>query len=152
MINIFYISANLTGRLSKNRCKVRSIMVWGGAWGSLFQIGSASKLGSPSNSTSQYFISSPVTVRKHLSLINQTLRKMQITRKISRSNIFLIGTHSMQGWTTTASHGVARKRSTKKIKAGKKSVQKESTVKRCLLIVDLKLLRSKVKEKHSICR
>ena len=34
----------------------------------------------------------------------------------------------------------------------RKSVQKEPTVKRCLLILDLNPLRSQVKEKHSIGR
>ena len=38
------------------------------------------------------------------------------------------------------------------IAASRKSVQKESTVKRCLLIVDLKPLRSQVKGKHSVGR
>ena len=37
----------------------------------------------------------------------------------------------------------------KKIKAYGKSVQKESTVQRCILILDLKPFRSKVKGKHS---
>ena len=42
--------------------------------------------------------------------------------------------------------------STKKITGYRKSVQKEPTVKRCLLILDLKPLRSQVKGKHSISR
>ena len=45
-----------------------------------------------------------------------------------------------------------KKRSTKKITGYRKSVQKEPTVKRCLLILDLKPLRSQVKGKHSIGR
>ena len=40
----------------------------------------------------------------------------------------------------------------KKIKAHKKSIHKEATVKRCLLILDLKLFRSYIKGKHSIGR
>ena len=55
---------------------------------------------------------------------------------------FLIGIHSMQGWTAAMRHGVTRKRSTKKIAAYRKSVYKEPTVKRCLLILDVKPLRS----------
>ena len=38
----------------------------------------------------------------------------------------------------------------KKITGYRKSVQKEPTVKRCLLILDLKPLRSYIKGKHSI--
>ena len=45
-----------------------------------------------------------------------------------------------------------KKKKHKKIKAHRKSVQKEPTDNRCLLILDLKLFRSKVKGKHSICR
>ena len=55
---------------------------------------------------------------------------------------FLIGIHSMQGLTATTRHGVTKKRSTKKITGNRKSVQKENTVKQCLLILDLKPLRS----------
>ena len=42
----------------------------------------------------------------------------------------------MQGWTATTRHGVTRK------EAQKRSVSKEPTVKTCLLILDLKPLRS----------
>ena len=45
-----------------------------------------------------------------------------------------------------------KKRSTKKIAGYRKSDYKEPTVKRCMLILDLKLLRSYVKGKHSIAR
>ena len=45
-----------------------------------------------------------------------------------------------------------KKRSTKKITRYRKSVQKEPTVKRYLLLLDLKPIRSQVKEKHSIGR
>ena len=45
-----------------------------------------------------------------------------------------------------------KKRSTKKIAGYGKSVYKEPIVKRCLLILDLKPLRSQVKGKHSIGR
>ena len=45
-----------------------------------------------------------------------------------------------------------KKKSTKKITRYRKSVQKELTVKRCLLILDFKPLRSQVKGKHSIGR
>ena len=55
---------------------------------------------------------------------------------------FLIAIHSMQGLTATMRHGVRRKRSTKKITGNRKSVQTECTVKRCLLILDVKPLRS----------
>ena len=44
------------------------------------------------------------------------------------------------------------KKAQKGVKAYRKSVQKEPTVKRCLLILELKPLRSQVKEKHSIGR
>ena len=36
--------------------------------------------------------------------------------------IFLIGVHSMQGWTATTRHGVTKKKEHKKIKAYRKSV------------------------------
>ena len=45
-----------------------------------------------------------------------------------------------------------KKKKHKKITAYRKSVQKEPTVKRCLLILDLKPLRSQIKGKHSIGR
>ena len=45
-----------------------------------------------------------------------------------------------------------KKKKYKKIKAHRKSVYKEPTVKRCLLILDLKLFRSQVKGKYSIGR
>ena len=45
-----------------------------------------------------------------------------------------------------------KKKKQKMIKAYRKSVYKEPTVKRCLLILDLKPLRSLVKGKHSIGR
>ena len=48
----------------------------------------------------------------------------------------------MQGRTATTRHGVTRKKSTKKITGYRKSVQKEPAVKICLLILDLKPLRS----------
>ena len=49
-------------------------------------------------------------------------------------HIFLIGNHSMQGWTTTARHGVTRKRATKRLKHTENLFRKN----RCLLIRDLK--------------
>ena len=45
-----------------------------------------------------------------------------------------------------------KKKKHKKITAYRKSVQKESTVKRCLIILDLKPLRSQVKGKNSLGR
>ena len=45
----------------------------------------------------------------------------------------------MQGWRTTWSYN---KTKCKKIKAYKKSLQKEPTVNKCLLILDLKPFRS----------
>ena len=49
----------------------------------------------------------------------------------------------MQGWTATIRHGVTRKkRAQKKITGYRKSVYKEPTVKKCLLILDLMPLRS----------
>ena len=57
----------------------------------------------------------------------------------------------MQGWTATTATGVTRKRSITS-KEYKKSVSKEPTVKRCLLILDLKPFRSQAKGKHSIGR
>ena len=66
-------------------------------------------------------------------------------KKLLRSGvffvIFLIGIHSNKRYEVT------RKRSTKK-----KSLQKEPTVNRRLLILDLKPLKSQVKGKHSIGR
>ena len=55
---------------------------------------------------------------------------------------FLIGIHSMQGWPATTRHGVTRKKSTTKITVYRKCVWKEPTVKRSLLLLDLKPLRS----------
>ena len=49
-------------------------------------------------------------------------------------------------------HGVTRKRSTKKLNHKENCLETEPTVKRCLLILDLKPLRSKIKGKHSIGR
>ena len=48
----------------------------------------------------------------------------------------------MQGWTATTRHGVTKKKEHKKIKAYMISLYKEPTVNRCLLILDLKPLRS----------
>ena len=53
--------------------------------------------------------------------------------------IYLIGIHSTQGGTvTTVSYCSYEKRKYKKIKAYRKSIQKEPTVNRCLLILDLR--------------
>ena len=62
---------------------------------------------------------------------------------------FLIGIHSMQGSTR---HGVTRKRSRKRAKHTGNLFRKNLQLKRCLLILDLKPLRSWVKGKHSIGR
>ena len=43
----------------------------------------------------------------------------------------------MQGWTATMKHGVRKKKKYKKIKANRKSLYKELTDERCLLILDL---------------
>ena len=45
-----------------------------------------------------------------------------------------------------------KKKKHKKIKAYRKSIYKEPKVKRCLLILDLKPLKPKVKGKHSVGR
>ena len=66
--------------------------------------------------------------------------------------LFLIRIHSMQGWTATTRHWLTRKRSTKRLKHTGNLFRKEPTVKRCLLILDLKSFRSYVKGKHSIGR
>ena len=58
-------------------------------------------------------------------------------------------------WDSLNSHYEERsykKNKHKKVKAYRKSVKEEPTVKRCLLILDLKPLRSQVKGKHSIDR
>ena len=63
----------------------------------------------------------------------------------------------MQGWTATLharlnSHHKAwiyKKKQHKRIKVHRKSIQKEPAVKRCLLILDLKLFKSLVKGKDS---
>ena len=55
-----------------------------------------------------------------------------------------IKTYSMQGWTATMRHGATRK------KKAQKSVSKKPRVKKCILILDLKRLRSKVKGWHSV--
>ena len=53
----------------------------------------------------------------------------------------------MQSFTATTGHSYKKKKH-KKITAYRKSVQKERTVKRCLLILDLKPRRSQVKGKQ----
>ena len=52
------------------------------------------------------------------------------------------GIHSMQDWTATTGHGVTRKKKHKKNTAYRKSVWKVPTAQRCLIIPDLKPLRS----------
>ena len=49
-------------------------------------------------------------------------------------------------------HGVTGKRNTKKLNHTENCLEREPTVKRCLLILDLMPLRSKIKGKHSIGR
>ena len=49
--------------------------------------------------------------------------------------LFLIGIHSIQDWITTTRHGVTKKMTHKKIKAYRKSLYKQLTVSRCLLLV-----------------
>ena len=56
--------------------------------------------------------------------------------------VFLIGIHSMQDWAWSY-----KKKENKKIKAYRKSLYKEPTVNRCLLILALKPLWSQVKRK-----
>ena len=63
-------------------------------------------------------------------------------RKCSTFFPVLIVIHSMQDWTATMRHGVTRKKKHKMIKAYTKSVQKKPTIKRCLLILDLKPFKS----------
>ena len=53
-----------------------------------------------------------------------------------------MGEHPLQGMEVQKKH--------KKIKTYRKSLMKEPTVNRCLLILDLKPFRSQVKEKHSM--
>ena len=55
--------------------------------------------------------------------------------------IFLIGIHSILGGTATARDGVKRKRSTRTLKHTG-NLFRRSRVKRCLLILGLKLFRS----------
>ena len=57
------------------------------------------------------------------------------SEKVNTVPFFLIGTHTMKGWTATTRYGVTKKRSTKRLK-------KEPTAKRCLLILDLRPFRS----------
>ena len=54
---------------------------------------------------------------------------------------FLIGIHPMQGWTATKRHGVTRKKAQKRLQDTENLFTK-NLVKRCLLILDLKPLRS----------
>ena len=56
-------------------------------------------------------------------------------------DFFLIGIHSMQGWTAIPRHGVTRKRSTKRLRYTG-NVFREPTVNRCLLILDLKAIKA----------
>ena len=52
------------------------------------------------------------------------------------------GIYSIQDWAATTGQGVTKKKKHKKIKVYRKSVQKESTIKKFLLILDLKPFRS----------
>ena len=56
----------------------------------------------------------------------------------------------MQGLWATMRHGITRQKKHIKVKEYRKSLQKEPAFKRCLLILDLKRLRSWVKGNHSI--
>ena len=77
------------------------------------------------------------------SLIELCLFKFKlIADQLFKLLFFLIGIHSMQGGTATTRHGVTRKKSTTKITGYRKCVWKEPTVKRYLLLLDLKPLRS----------
>ena len=46
--------------------------------------------------------------------INIFLLLLLLARTVLSTSIFLIGIHSMQGWTTTTRHGVTRKRNSKR--------------------------------------
>ena len=61
---------------------------------------------------------------------------------------FLIGIHSMQGWTATMRHGVTRKRSTKRLEHTGNLFRKNLQLKNMLLLD----LRSQGKGKHYIGR
>ena len=60
----------------------------------------------------------------------------------SQTIFFLIGIYSMQGRTATARHGVTRKANTKRLRHTENHFRKKPTVKRCLLILDLRPFRS----------
>ena len=60
---------------------------------------------------------------------------------------YLIRIHSMLAWTATTRHGITRKRSTKRLKHTDNLFRKTG-----LFILDLKPLKSQVKDKHSIGR
>ena len=85
------------------------------------------------------------------STINTIL--MLVNNSNFTSHFFKTGIPSMQGWTaTTWDMELQKKKKHKTITAYRKFALKEPTVKRCLLILDIKPLRSQVKGKHSISR
>ena len=47
-------------------------------------------------------------------LSHNALNKLKKTSNKQKVKFFLIGIHFMQGWTATTTHGVTRKRSTKR--------------------------------------
>ena len=59
---------------------------------------------------------------------------------------FLLGIHSMQGWTATTRYEVTRKRNTKRLRHTRNMSRKSLTVKRFLLIPNFKPFRSYSKE------
>ena len=79
----------------------------------------------------------------HLTLNTRNVRKCYylLFNQVAVSVLFLIGFHSMQGWTATTRHGNTRKKSINILKHTGSSK---------LLFLDLKPLRTYLKGKHSI--
>ena len=53
---------------------------------------------------------------KHRTIILYTAEYREYKEYIYTFFLFLIGIHSMQGWTATTRHGVTRKRNTKRLR------------------------------------
>ena len=85
---------------------------------------------------------SSILIVRHRNFCSLRLwRPDEDVRWISLDLFFVIEIHSIQGWIATTRHGVTTKRSAKRLKHTGILFRK-TTVKRCLLILDLKPLRS----------
>ena len=87
----------------------------------------------------------PLNISSKISSCRLSFKLSLCSEKKKNFFFFLIETHSMSRLNCQCEAWSYKKQKRKKIKAYRKSVQKEPTVKRCLLILDLKLLNSRLK-------